>query len=679
MKLKGMAERICGVVVVLLALWTVLCNLCVWWKFSLDLLLGLFFVCLMALAVVAFLRHRSHAPILSWLVESEVPVVSPAPPSGKVRRIFASDSFRMLCAALGASGVVLIFAVHQDPNLLALAGIVFLLGALISTYRRPRAAAKSDERGEFLLLFLALALVVFTLAAHRPDADDCFYVNVAARAVEQPQAAFLQHDGIFGIPDQPIVLPGYRIHSWEPLAAVISRICGLAPILSLHWVLAAFVAFLTPFAIALFLKRLLPRHWLGATVLSIVVILCMGETHSSYGNFAFVRMQQGKSALVTLAIPLIAAYALRYTQRPTKGNAFLLFATQVMAVGMNFSAVLLAPAVAWLTILASWDRRLDRWIFLGLLASAYPLLMLGVLAGPTHAASDALLKACPPGNFLLDQSQVLDKGIKLVLGQGRMRLLAFFFMFSAWSVPRDRRMARMMVLIPLAFFLFSFNSIAVQLFAKTPQSQDVWFRAFWAVPLPHFIAVGLCAPLVLLKSKRALSWAATAVFAIWLLVTNVGRTTFAPSNGTAFYWPPRVKAPLEAYSAARTLVQNVEPGAKVIAPVDVSAWVPTFRKPVYPLFPRFHYQCYLSERVDPDEVKFRRSLAGFVTHSGENLRHPEIICFNSYRGMIDGWCVKNFGEATSHEFSSSYRCGFVEVQAETSQYRIWTRHVSRGE
>ncbi len=677
MKLKGVAERICGVVVLLLALWTVLCNLCVWWELSLDFLLILFFACLAALAVLAFVRRRRQAPILSWLAESELPVVSPEPPRDRFRQFFSSDSFRICCAVLGAVGVVMIFAVHQDPGLLALAGIIFLFGAFVSTYRRPRENESPSERGEFVLFFLALALVVFTLAANRPDADDCFYVNVAARAVAQPHAAFLQHDGIFGIPDQPVVLPGYRVQSWEPLAAAISRISGLAPILCLHWVLAGLVAFLTPFAIALLLKRLLPRHWLGATVLTIVVILCMGDAHSSYGNFAFVRMQQGKSALVTLAIPLIAVYALRYTRRPTRGNAVLLFAVQAMAVGMNFSAIFLAPTVAWLTILASWDRRPDRRMLWGLLASAYPLLMIGVLAGPIHAASAALLKACPPTKSALDQSRVLDDSIKLVLGQGRMRLLAFFFMFSAWSVPRDRRIARMMILIPLAFFLLAFNPIAVRLFAKTPQSHDVWFRAFWAVPLPHFIAVGLCAPLLILKPRRVLPWAVTAAFAAWLLVTSVGRTTLAPSNGTSFFWPPRVKAPVEAYRAAKALVENVEAGAKVIAPVDVSAWVPTFRKPVYPLYPRFHYQCYLAQRVDPEEVNFRRTLEGFVTHSGESLRHPEIICFNSYRGMIDGWCVQNFGRETSYEFSSSYRCGFAEVPTETSQYRIWTRHMNR--
>ncbi len=545
MTLKGMAERICGVVVLLLALWTVLCNLAVWIGLSLGLLIAAYMVCLTVLGLLALARHRSGKSSLGWLDETEFPetLVEPAPE--RSRRFFQSDLFRIACAALGAFGVVVLFALHQDPSLLAQAGIVLLLGALISTYRRPRQATQPHRGGDPALLVLGVALLILTLAAHRPDADDCFYINVAARAAENPHAPFLQHDGIFGFPNQPVILPGYRIHSWEPLAAAISCVTGIAPILALHWILACFAAFLAPFAISLLLKKLLPHYWLLATVLGLVVLVCMGDAHASYGNFAFVRMQQGKSALVTVALPLIAAYALRYTKQPTRANAFLLFASQIMAVGMNFSAVFLAPAVAWLSILGSWDRRLDRRVILGLFASFYPLLMVAVLASPMHAMSTALLKVCPPTSGAADHSYVLVDSIRVTLGQGRMRLLALFFMFSAWSIPRDRRVARMMVVLPLAFFLLAFNPIAVRLFATTPQSHDVWFRAFWAIPLPHFIAVGLCAPLVILESRKRFQWEVTAVFAAWLLSTSVGRTTLAAQNGNEWHWPPRVKAPME--------------------------------------------------------------------------------------------------------------------------------------
>jgi len=46
-----------------------------------------------------------------------------------------------------------------------------------------------------------------------------------------------------------------------------------------------------------------------ALIILVVLLVILGETHHSYGNFAFVRMHQGKAVLVTLMVPLIFFYA----------------------------------------------------------------------------------------------------------------------------------------------------------------------------------------------------------------------------------------------------------------------------------------------------------------------------------------------------------------------------------
>ena len=46
------------------------------------------------------------------------------------------------------------------------------------------------------------------------------------------------------------------------------------------------------------------------------VLVAVGETHRWYGNFSFVRMWQGKSIFLSVFMPLVYAYALRFAVRP---------------------------------------------------------------------------------------------------------------------------------------------------------------------------------------------------------------------------------------------------------------------------------------------------------------------------------------------------------------------------
>ncbi len=123
-------------------------------------------------------------------------------------------------------------------------------------------------------------------------------------------------------------------------------------------------------------------------------------------------------------------------------------------------------------------------------------------------------------------------------------------------------------------------------------------------------------------------------------------------------------------------MNSVDAGAQVIAPEQVAVWVPTFSKPVYPLYTRLYYQCYLALRVDSTELEFRRALMGSVSQPDNRLHSSKSICALAERNSIDGWCVENLDQQTNHAFSASSECGFQEVDAKTSKFQIWTRHLS---
>ena len=48
----------------------------------------------------------------------------------------------------------------------------------------------------------------------------------------------------------------------------------------------------------------------------VLVLVAAGETHRWYGNFSFVRMWQGKAIFLSVFMPLVYAYALRFAVRP---------------------------------------------------------------------------------------------------------------------------------------------------------------------------------------------------------------------------------------------------------------------------------------------------------------------------------------------------------------------------
>ena len=78
-----------------------------------------------------------------------------------------------------------------------------LLGVFAAiVFRRdaPEVSPPQSSPGmEGLLWLLAVACVGLTLVAHRPDADDAFYVNIAVAAVEAPGQALLSRDTLVGV------------------------------------------------------------------------------------------------------------------------------------------------------------------------------------------------------------------------------------------------------------------------------------------------------------------------------------------------------------------------------------------------------------------------------------------------------------------------------------------------
>ncbi len=201
------------------------------------------------------------------------------------------------------------------------------------------------------------------------------YINMATTAADFPNTELLSFDGTLPDSEVPLPEPAYRAHSLELLAGLLAYISGLPAIGILHLGIAFWAALLAVFGQAELQKVLMPRHWLVGTLLTILLFLALGETHRAYGNFAIVRIHQGKGILVAAILPLLVTYAIHFMRAPSaKGWAVLLLA-MVAASGVSSSGIVIGPLAAGLALLSAWapDRRSTTNLILGLATSLYPI------------------------------------------------------------------------------------------------------------------------------------------------------------------------------------------------------------------------------------------------------------------------------------------------------------------
>ncbi|MEM1182901.1 MAG: DUF6077 domain-containing protein, partial [Acidobacteriota bacterium] len=403
------AERVCDGGLTFLALWTLCSHAVVFAGGSLQALIGLF-----AAVAVSFLllRRRYGAAAARGQVVD-------APPGW---RLSPRRRWIMLAAGLAPA---LLFA-SRDHFVSLWLGVAAVLGVGIFLCRfqpatepatspdpATTAATATESRG---LLALAVLCAGLALISHAPNLDDAFYVSLAVEAATHPEAPLLSGDPMHGVEGLPLYIPIYRVHSLEVLAAAASYLSGVPSLWIFHLVLAPLGAFFIPVAHAVLLRRLLPRHWLIATAVLLIVLAAPAGTVRWYGNLALFRPWQGKSLFLTLVTPLLYAGALRFARRPSIAGWLRLSAAQIAAVGLTSTAFFAAPVAVGLGLLTGLKHSMSslRTLTAGVASSAY-LVALGLSLKGSVVAS---VKAPPE---LSAQERIIEV-FTLILSADNARL-----------------------------------------------------------------------------------------------------------------------------------------------------------------------------------------------------------------------------------------------------------------
>jgi hypothetical protein len=315
-------------------------------------------------------------------------------------------------------------------------------------------------------------------------------------------------------------------------------------------------------------------------------------------------MWQGKAIVLSVGLPLILAYGLRFALSPNGRDGVMLGAAQVAAVGCTSSALWIAPVAALMALACALrpSRQAVKTLALGALGSVYVL----VVGGLTRLSLRGIFDVSRG-----DAGARLQAALVTVLGDSWLLCFGLASLLSAWVLAPAGLGRRFAVVCPLVGLLGLWNPYAVHLVATNVTGPSYW-RSAWALPLPILMTLVLTSPLHLgggqsrPRARGALCLLLLVAFAV--LVPRFGGLT--PANHVELGWP-RLKVPQGPYRWAAAVNASVAPGSPVAVPEVIEPWVVTFHHHAHPTLVR-HYLNRHSDIVGSEDLAHRWAMRGFL-------------------------------------------------------------------
>lgn len=587
-----------------------------------------------------------------------------------------------------AGALVALGAALTTGSLTAWWGVALLsaVAAFVITARSPvsdRPMLRSRAT-DALLIGLCVAFAGAVAIAHRGDADDSFYVNLIVAALDHPGAALFADDTLHGYADVPMSLPVFELLSWELFQAGLARLFGTDALTITYRWMAPFVGLLIPLAWARLVMRLLPRSWPIAVTIVVFELLVVGDGRAGYGDFGVLRLHQGKSVLLHLALPLCAAYGIEFGLAPTRWRFVRLAAVQIAAVGLSASGLWLAPVVAGLGLASTLPlsmhalRRNARVIATGIAASFYPLALAIAMRAATLAAMRDAVR--PMDGAAFDGVRLMSHATELVLGDGAYSHVALFALVAVSGAAASASMRRFAAVSGLAFLLLFFDPFSAEAVAAGITGADTYFRVFWSIPLPLFVATLIATPMQLARPARLASRPAriaiTGLLAIAVLGFLPQVWNLSADNGVRL-GVPGPKLPPDELAVARTIAAHADAGAFVLAPLSIARWIPLIQRHPRPLMVRELYLDRLHARLGVGELDRRRALAHYVGGTLRPTDGPSLLADAIDRYPLDVVCVSGRALAWPELRRVLVESSLVVLERGVD-HEIWIRPPSSG-
>ena len=465
--------------------------------------------------------------------------------------------------------------------------------------QKPKPDPKITVGESMGLACICIFVVVVTLGANRPDADDAFLISLATAAIDRPDIPLYGFDNVYksGMPllEQDLHLA----QSYEYFIALLADITKIR-VHVLYYVV--FPALWAP--VGILVHWILLRHFLpgrsaviGIAALAVLLVL-WGDGHRTFGNFAFVRLFQGKTIFLLVALPVVVLSAFEYRNTPNWRNWVLLLLHQCAAMGLTANAVTIAPIASALVLLSGAQRSHDFWrTAIRGVACSVPQVLAGI-GMLFHLRKYSAI----------DQESAHLVGYQIVLGDHRTSfvLLALLVLPGLSRITKLQQSAWLCSYLCIFFLLF-FCPIVSAILGAHFASVASW-RMFWCLPIPWLLSLAFGA-----ASGTSLPrpWLRVGLLGIFVVLFAAAGPSTVNTNAWAWTNIGALKVN-EDYSVARHIMEATPDGGLALVPDSVAINLCTFRNAPPLVAVRRLYLQKLANLVEGQDLGGRYFLLDYV-------------------------------------------------------------------
>ncbi|GAB2583703.1 hypothetical protein GCM10027066_26310 [Dyella jejuensis] len=457
-----------------------------------------------------------------------------------------------------------------------------------------------------VVLLTALVAVLLTLWVSRSDADDAFYVGIAAFAHAHPGAALMSQDPMHGEVNWPLIFPSYRFTSYELLMAAIAQVLGIPAMDVAYCVLPPLAAGATVVATFFLAKQVAPRRWLAVGLITLILGLILGECHRGPANFMFVRMFQGKAVYLSALLPLIYALTFRYARGQQSSRDILLLAcAQVAAIGISNFAMLAAPMAAGTAFAAAWVTT-PKTAYRRMLPVALTLLIpVPYLLYVAIASRDGVL--------VVGTQDTAETVWRSVFGERQQYFIALLLLIGP-AFARDTRERLWLVVPPFLLLTILLNPFLAGFISRYLTTAPVYWRVTWCLPILTYLAQSFC--LIFDQAAKRFTvrnpalWMASLL--VLMLFSGLHYNVLRRTNDVQWHFAGWKVAPSELTVAQD--VNGLAPlGTRIVAPESVTSIIAMFEQHPRLVSVRDMYLEMLAPAIGNRDYQIRKRVLNFVS------------------------------------------------------------------
>lgn len=500
---------------------------------------------------------------------------------------------------------------------------LMLIASLFSKGSEPAPKALhaieiSKRYSAITILMVAIFAISLSFAVSRSDLDDSFYVAVAAFSASNPEHSLLAGDPMLGEAGLPLLFPSYRFASFELLSGALAYVFSV-PSMDFYyiyllpvWVIASIAA---NFLLA---KALMPRSWVLVGVITVGLLLLLGEMHRSTANFSYVRIFQGKAVFLSFIVPAIFYLTARFfSGKGTHKDLILLACCQLTAIGLSNFGMLAAPMAGFSALVSNLPLALKgerRKLYYGMASLLIPLPYL----------INVVLQA--KGSPVLDFGMETAENVWITVFGPHQQYLVGILLLAGPVLAKDTVTKWRLAVPPLMLFGFYLNPWLADFISKYLTTPPVYWRVVWSFPLMTFSAVSLYMIVVEFVEQKRYRWLITSLSALvfGLAVYSLPYNTLRPDNIGRVESFASWKVPASDLSVAqKAMTLKLDDGA-ILAQDEIAGVISRFEHHPQLLMTRALYLYLLRPATGEEEYAKRLMLYNFITGkiegNGEQVR-----------------------------------------------------------